>query len=128
MGADNGHEKHFPMTGSTMYFHTPEAACSRSMTHLVIDEAAFIPNMAEHWMAVFPTISAGGKCFAVSSVSRAEGWFRDKYEGAVNGTNAFKVFECDYRENERFREEQWRQEMKRNIGEENFSHEFECVF
>ena len=46
MGKRTDHQKEFLETGSWINFYTPEAARGKSITYLIIDEAAFIPF---HW-------------------------------------------------------------------------------
>ena len=45
------------------------AGRGESVSHLMIDEAAFIDNMREFWAAVYPTISTGGKATMISTVN-----------------------------------------------------------
>jgi hypothetical protein len=56
---DNAHEKKFGDTNCSLEFWTCEAARSKSLTYLIIDEAAFIKNMDEHWKSMYPTLATG---------------------------------------------------------------------
>jgi len=124
----NDHQKSFKCTGSEMWFLTPQAACSKMCTHLVIDEAAFIPNMEQHWAAMSPTIGGEGKCFVVSTVNGLGNWYEGLYTGAAEGRNSFKAFDCHYSEHPDFNNEEWVAQMKCNLGERGWMQEMECCF
>jgi hypothetical protein len=81
MGKCNDHERHFEETGSKLLFFTPEAARGRSISFLIIDEAAFVKDMDRHWAAIFPTIATGGKCIVVSTVNGIGNWYEETYHG-----------------------------------------------
>jgi phage FluMu gp28-like protein len=73
MSKNNDHQKIFSDTGCKLFFYPPEAARGRSITYLVIDEAAFIQNMDAFWNGIFPTISTGGNVIVISTVNGVAG-------------------------------------------------------
>ncbi len=96
MEKNNDHQKLFSETGCKLFFYTPEAARGRSITYLILDEAAFIPAMDKHWKAMFQTISTGGHCICVSTVNGVGNWYYDIFTGAKKGQNDFHIIELDY--------------------------------
>jgi hypothetical protein len=122
----NDHEKRFECTGSIMNFFSPEPGCGRAFTHLIIDEAAFIRNMDEHWKAMWPQIQ--GKCFVLSTVNGIGNWFAETYIDAREGKNKFKVFESSYKEHPEYNNEEWVAQVRKNLGERGWMQEFECCF
>lgn len=122
------HEKTFGLTGSVMRFNAAQAVCGVACTHLVFDEAAFIPSMEQHWAAMYPTIATGGKCFVVSTVNGVGNWFEDTWHRAVDGKNNFVPFDCHYTEHPEFKDPAWVAKMKENLGEKGFLQEMEGQF
>ncbi len=113
----NQHEKEFAMTGSKIEFYSIRAACSRAVTYLVIDEAAFIPNMEEKWKMVFPLVSTGGKAIVMSTVNGFGNWFSETWFDAEDGKNAWYTVQIDYFEHPDYNNQAWVDEMKKNLGE-----------
>lgn len=120
---NNDHSKEFEDTGSSIGFHIFEAACGRSLTHLFIDEAAFIPKMDRHWMALFPTIACGGKAYVLSTTNGVGNWFYDIYQKAKKGENDFEVFRADYWEHPSFNNPEWAKNMRSCLGEKGWLQE-----
>lgn len=124
-GGDNKHEKHFD-TGSKLLFYTAEAARGRSITYLILDEAAFIKDMERHWAALFPTLSAGGKCIAISTVNGVGGiggWYYDQYHGAEQQKNYWNIIQLSYKEHPEYNDEKWLMQMEAQLGPKKFRQE-----
>jgi hypothetical protein len=119
----NDHEKEFIETGGVMWFFTCEAARSRALTYLIIDEAAFITGMEEHWKAMFPTLSTGGSCIVISTVKGIGNWYEETYHRAEDGKNQFHIIDLDYREHPDYNNPTWVQRMLTNLGEKGFAQE-----
>lgn len=136
LSRNNDHLRHFEDTGSNMVFYTPEAACGRAVTWLVIDEAAFICNIDAHWKAIYPTLSCGGKCAVVSTTNgkwrdkkqEQKTWFYDLYTNAKEGKNRFAIFEASYKEHPDFNNVDWVKQMVINLGEKGWLQEVEAEF
>lgn len=125
MDGESKHEKIFKDTGSALKFYTPEAARGKSMTILVIDEAAFIPDMETHWKAMYPVIATGGSCYAISTVNGIGNWYEEQYHGAQADPprNRFNVIELDYWEHPDYCRPEWIAETKTNLGEKGWAQE-----
>ncbi len=136
MKTDNDHTKHFTDTNSRIFFGTPQAACGRSIQLLIIEEAAFIRDMDQHWKAMYPCLSCGGKCLIQSTPngrytnekSEEKTWFFETIENAKNGTNQFKVIQHDFRKHPEFCDDKWISQMKANLGYKGFCQEYLCEF
>jgi len=90
--------RHWAETNSKVSFNKAEASRGIALTHVFIDEAAFIKDMDQHWKAMYPVIATGGKCVAISTPNKTQGWFYETYEDAIHGMNCFKVFHTHVRE------------------------------
>jgi phage FluMu gp28-like protein len=123
MDKNNDHQKLFTETGCKLFFYTPEAARGRSITYLVLDEAAFIPQMEKHWKAMFPTISTGGHCITISTVNGVGNWYYDIFMGAKKGENDFHVIELDYWEHPEYNDPDWVKQTRAQLGEKGWMQE-----
>jgi hypothetical protein len=97
----NDHLKEFGDTGSRIRFVVPEATCGMAISHLFIDEAAFIEDMDKWWKCMWPQLSCGGNCIVVATPNgkKSRGkWFYEKYTEALEKKNNFSVFEASYKE------------------------------
>lgn len=125
-GKWNDHLKQFPDTGGNFQFYSPEAARGKSITFLIIDEAAFIPDMHDHWKAMWPTLSNGGSCVLVSTVNGIGNWYEETYSAAKEGKNKFHIIDLDYWEHPEYSEKNnpdWVSEQKAQMGERGFLQE-----
>lgn len=116
LSKQNDHTLECDELNNRLTFHTPEAACGRALDHLFIDEPAFIKDMHQHWKAMYPTLSTGGHCIAVSTPNGKYGWFYDIYNLAETGRNEFKVFRSQYWEHPDYSDDEWASRMKGNLG------------
>lgn len=123
MGKCNDHERHFVETGSKLLFFTPEAARGRSISFLIIDEAAFVKDMDRHWAAIFPTIATGGKCIVVSTVNGIGNWYEETYHGAEEGSNKFHIIDIEFEEHPDYDKPGWAEEMEAQLGKKKFRQE-----
>lgn len=125
-GKWNDHLKQFPDTGGALQFYSPEAARGKSVTFLIIDEAAFIPEMENHWKAMWPVLSTGGSCVLVSTVNGLGNWYEETYTKAKAGENKFHVIDLDYWEHPDYNEKynpDWVNEQRAQLGERGFLQE-----
>lgn len=123
MDKNNDHQKIFSETGCKLFFYTPEAARGRSITFLILDEAAFIPSMDKFWKAIFPTLSAGGKCICISTVNGVGNWYEETYHAAEKGLNFFHIIDLDYWEHPDYNDEKWKEETRAQLGEKGWLQE-----
>lgn len=123
MDKNNDHQKLFIETGCKLFFYTPEAARGRAITYLVLDEAAFIPQMDKYWKAMFPTISTGGHCITISTVNGVGNWYYDIYQEAKKKQNDFNVIELDYWEHPEYNDPVWVKGTRAQLGEKGWLQE-----
>lgn len=123
MAKNNDHQKIFTDTGCKLFFYTPEAARGRSITYLVLDEAAFIPQMEKHWKAMFPTIATGGHCICISTVNGVGNWYHEIFTGSQKGENDFHIIELDYWEHPEYNDEEWVKSTRAQLGEKGWLQE-----
>jgi hypothetical protein len=125
-GKWNDHLKQFPDTGGALQFYSPEAARGKSVTFLIIDEAAFIPDMESHWKAMWPVLSTGGSCVLISTVNGLGNWYEETYHKAMEKKNMFHVIDLDYWEHPDYsnkKNPKWVEEQRQQLGEKGFLQE-----
>lgn len=123
-GKWNEHEKQFMDTGSNLWFYAPDAARGKSITLLIIDEAAFIDNMEKHWKSLYPVVSAGGGCIVISTVNGLGNWYQVQYYKAIEKKNQFNVIELDFWEHPDYNSPKWEETTRNNIGETAWNQEY----
>jgi hypothetical protein len=91
----NDHTIEFP-NGSVIFCYTPEPARGKTLDLLVIDEAAFINKMEQHWKAIFPCICSNPESQAIvlSTTNGMGNWFCDVYMDAQAKKNKFYVVDA----------------------------------
>jgi hypothetical protein len=117
------HEKSFNDVGSKICFYTPEAARGKSATYIMIDEAAFIEKMDEHWKAMYPVIATGGHIEIISTVNGLGNWYEETYHEAQAGRNFFNIIDLDYWEHPVYANPEWAAAMRANLGEKGWQQE-----
>ena len=130
-GKWNDHLKQFMETGGNMMFYSPEAARGKATSLLIIDEAAFIPDMETHWKAMWPVLSTGGNCVVISTVNGVGNWYEETYSAAKEKLNMFNVIDLDYWEHPDYcdsKNPNWSIEQKAQLGERGFLQEVLRVF
>ena len=127
MGKNTAHQKQFAATNSTLNFHAMIASRGKAFTRLIIDEAAFIPNMSEAWKMVYPSIATGASCLVQSTTNGVGNWFHEIYQAAQFHENAFHVFHTDYREHPEMTDE-FVAATRERLGEKGFLQEIEGNF
>ena len=118
--------------GSKILASSTSASAVRGGSYNIIflDEFAYVPNniAAQFLSSVYPTISSG-KESKVMMVSTPNGMnmFYKLWNDAENGNNTYIPIEVHWSEVPG-RDEEWREETIKNIGEEQFETEFNCSF
>jgi len=123
MGKDNDHVKQFVTTGGQIEFQGPEAARSKALTYMILDEAAHIPDMDKHWKAMYPTLSTGGNCIAISTVNGLGNWYQETYYRAEAGKNRWHIIELDYWEHPDYNDPKWVEDQRVQLGEKGWAQE-----
>ena len=106
---------------------SPDAGRSEALSLLVIDEAAHVEGLEELWTALYPTLSTGGDCIALSSPNGVGNWFYNAYINAESGENDFypTVLPWDVHPEH---DEEWFAEETKNMSRRQIAQELECNF
>jgi len=104
-----------------------DAGRSEALSLLVIDEAAHIENLDELWTGLYPTISTGGRCIAISTPNGVGDWFHETYVGAECGENDFKATKLLW-DTHPERDQEWFDVETKNMSKRQIAQEYECNF
>ena len=104
-----------------------DAGRSEALSLLVIDEAAHVEGLDELWMGLYPTLSTGGRCIALSTPNGVGNWFHKIYVEAENKTNDFYYTKLPWQVHPD-RDEQWFEKETRNMSRREIAQELECNF
>ena len=104
-----------------------DAGRSEALTLLVIDEAAFVEGLDEMWAGLYPTLSTGGRCIALSSPNGVGNWFHKTYMEATAELNYFKssILPWDVHPE---RDQGWFEQETRNMSKRQIAQELQCNF
>lgn len=105
-------------------------ARGEAISLLIIDEAAHVEGLDGDngmWTAIYPALSEGGSCIAISTPAGASGWFYDMCTGAEKGENDFHLskFMWDQHPN---RDQAWFEKETRNMKKRQIAQELLCSF
>ncbi len=114
-------------TGSQVKSQPAGAGRGESVSLLIVDEAAFVDKMREFWMAIYPTISTGGKACLVSTVNGMSNLYYELYKSAEKEENKFYIVDIKWREHPWYTDE-WYEETRPNMSEKAWLQEYECQF
>jgi hypothetical protein len=104
-----------------------DAGRSEALSLLVLDEAAHIENLDELWAGLYPTISTGGRCIALSTPNGVGNWFHKTYIEADEGTNDFHPVNLPWNTHPE-RDQEWFEKETRNMSRREIAQELECNF
>jgi len=104
-----------------------DAGRSYAVSLLLIDEAAFIDGIDRIYTSIKPTISAGGRCVALSSPNGVGNWFHKTWVGALNSENSFLPIKLPWDVHPE-RDNQWFENEQANMGAQEIAQEYECDF
>ena len=104
-----------------------DAGRSEALSLLVIDEAAHVEGLEDLWTGLYPTLSTGGRCIALSTPNGVGNWFHKVYVEADAGINDFHpvVLPWDVHPE---RDEAWFAKETRNMSARQIAQELECNF
>lgn len=98
-----------------------------SMDMIFLDEFAHVDGQVEFWESTYPVISSGDESkVIITSTPKGMDLFHKIFSEAENGLNDFYPIKVHWSEHPR-RDEKWKQTTLKNIGQEQFEQEFECV-
>ena len=104
-----------------------DAGRSEALSLLVLDEAAHVEGLEELWMGLYPTISTGGRCIALSTPNGVGNWFHSVYANAESGENDFNPIKLMW-DLHPDRDQEWFDKETRNMSRREIAQEFECNF
>jgi hypothetical protein len=104
-----------------------DAGRSEALSLLVVDEAAFVEGMEELWAGLYPTLSTGGRCIALSTPNGVGNWFHKTYTEAEENKNAFHTIKLPW-DVHPDRDQEWFEKETRNMSRREIAQELECNF
>lgn len=112
-----------PPLRNMIFFGNAENARGKSITDIIVDDAAFISNFEDKWRAIWPVVSKTGRVIALSTRNGVCNWFEDTYNDAENGRNDFKVYHSDYLDHPLYHDPEYVAELRKTLGEEGWERE-----
>jgi hypothetical protein len=106
---------------------SPDAGRSEALSLLIFDEAAFIDDIDEIWVAAQSTLSTGGACIALSTPNGVGNWFHQTWLGAEESTNPFNTIRLHWTVHPE-RDQKWRDEQEKLLGMKKAAQECDCDF
>jgi hypothetical protein len=104
-----------------------DAGRSEALSLLVIDEAAHIEGLDDLWTGLYPTISTGGRCIAISTPNGVGDWFHETYTNAEAGQNEFMATRLPW-DAHPDRDSEWFEIETKNMSRRQIAQEYECNF
>ena len=105
-----------------------DAARSEAVSLLIIDEAAFIENVAETWASAQQTLATGGGAIVLSTPYGTGNWFHQTWVRAENAENDFLPIKLPWYVHPE-RDEAWRKRQDELLGDPRAaSQECDCDF
>ncbi len=104
-----------------------DAGRSEALSLLVLDEAAHIEGLEELWTGLYPTLSTGGRCIALSTPNGVGNWFHKTCIDAEAGTNNFNMTVLPWDVHPE-RDQQWYTKETRNMSNRQIAQELQCNF
>ena len=104
-----------------------DAGRSEALSLLVLDEAAHIEGLDELWTGLYPTLSTGGRCIALSTPNGVGNWFHKTYAQSEQSNNDFfpTCLPWDVHPD---RDQTWFDKETRNMSRRQIAQELECNF
>ena len=100
---------------------------SEALSLLVIDEAAHVEKLGDLWTALYPTLSTGGRCIALSTPNGVGNWFHQTCVEAESGTNDFYMTTLLW-DTHPDRDKKWFEKETMNMSRRQIAQELECNF
>jgi hypothetical protein len=102
-------------------------ARSEALSLLIIDEAAFIRNIEEIWIASQATLSTGGGAIVLSTPNGVGNWFHQTWADAESNINGFHTIKLHWTVHPE-RDQDWRDQQTQLLGERGAAQECDCDF
>ena len=104
-----------------------DAGRSEALSLLVIDEAAHVEGLDDLWMGLYPTLSTGGRCIALSTPNGVGNWFHKIYSESEQKLNDFFPTKLPW-DVHPDRDSEWFEKETRNMSAREIAQELECNF
>ena len=104
-----------------------DAGRSEALSLLVVDEAAHVEGLEELWTGLYPTLSTGGRCIALSTPNGVGNWFHQVYIDAEQGKNDFHHVLLPWQVHPD-RDQAWFENETKNMSRRQIAQELECNF
>ena len=104
-----------------------DAGRSEALSLLVLDEAAHIEGLGELWTGLYPTLSTGGRCIALSTPNGVGNWFHKTCVDAESGANNFNLTTLMW-DVHPDRDEEWYKKETKNMSKRQIAQELQCNF
>ena len=104
-----------------------DAGRSEALSLLVIDEAAHIEGLGELWTGLYPTLSTGGRCIALSTPNGVGNWFHQTCIDAEQENNDFHLTTLRWAAHPD-RDQAWFENETKNMSRRQIAQELECNF
>ena len=104
-----------------------DAGRSEALSLLVIDEAAHVDDLEDLWTGLYPTLSTGGRCIALSTPNGVGNWFHKTYIEAEQNVNDFHPVNLPW-DVHPDRDQDWFEKETRNMSRRQIAQELECNF
>ncbi len=104
-----------------------DAGRSEALSLLVVDEAAHVEGLEELWMGLYPTLSTGGRCIALSTPNGVGNWFHKTFADSDENRNDFysTTLPWDVHPD---RDASWFEKETKNMSVRDIAQELECSF
>jgi len=106
---------------------SPDAGRSEALSLLVIDEAAHVDGLDELWTGLYPTLSTGGRCIALSTPNGVGNWFHQICVDAESENNDFYLTALPW-DKHPDRDKEWYEKETKNMSRRQIAQELECNF
>ena len=105
-----------------------DAARSEAVSLLIVDEAAFIENIAETWASAQQTLATGGGAIILSTPYGTGNWFHQTWVKAESGENDFLPIKLPWYVHPE-RDQAWRDRQNELLGDPRLAaQECDCDF
>ena len=104
-----------------------DAGRSEALSLLVLDEAAHIEGLDELWTGLYPTLSTGGRCIALSTPNGVGNWFHKTCTDSEAGSNNFNLTTLMW-DVHPDRDREWYKKETKNMSKRQIAQELECNF
>ena len=104
-----------------------DAGRSEALSLLVIDEAAHVEGLDELWTGLYPTLSTGGRCIALSTPNGVGNWFHQTYIDSEHENNDFHPTKLLW-DVHPDRDLNWFEKETKNMSRRQIAQELKCNF